>query len=495
MSQLDDEDIENLLQQSDLEDIGDDEDDTWAPDAENDGLSDDSEDDMPLSSLPISRESDDGKWIKKKFRGRPTAVQQPPDPGEPPKSPAEYFENYFTEELFEQFSTATSQYYIAEKGCAMKPQCSPGRRRGRLRHGAICVCCERKMTFKIDIVTLLELVETRPCLWDKSSDAFKDKVVKQRAWNEILRFLEERYDELTTDENKLVGNNSEENKLILRQRSPSRLLSVSSSSSFSTSSLTSSSSSSSNRETEECNKESNKIINLKEKGLHGHSLENKTKENKVSIESVNDNMKDETAVESISEIESEPKAIELTNMNAESEEGKEERDFSSDDSVADPNYHIEDNDLSSNSDETVEENEEENISRESNQNITLTEKSRSDVSGIIVEDLRGKHGNHSRVDDNIKDSLRNFIKAIPKIESHYCRTDTQKEYIDGSKTISEIYRDYVKHCEEKREKSANYIMFNRIFNGEFNIAFYQPKEISVRIVLPTITQMEKIKID
>ncbi|CAG5018993.1 unnamed protein product [Parnassius apollo] len=125
MSQLDDEDIENLLQQSDLEDIGDDEDDTWAPDAENDGLSDDSEDDMPLSSLPISRESDDGKWIKKKFRGRPTAVQQPPDPGEPPKSPAEYFENYFTEELFEQFSTATSQYYIAEKGCAMKPQCSP----------------------------------------------------------------------------------------------------------------------------------------------------------------------------------------------------------------------------------------------------------------------------------------------------------------------------------------------------------------------------------
>ncbi|CAG5030992.1 unnamed protein product [Parnassius apollo] len=125
MSQLDDEDIENLLQQSDLEDIGDDEDDTWAPDAENDGLSDDSEDDMPLSSLPISRESDDGKWIKKKFRGRPTAVQQPPDPGEPPKSPAEYFENYFTGELFEQFSTATSQYYIAEKGCAMKPQCSP----------------------------------------------------------------------------------------------------------------------------------------------------------------------------------------------------------------------------------------------------------------------------------------------------------------------------------------------------------------------------------
>ncbi|CAG4998243.1 unnamed protein product [Parnassius apollo] len=65
------------------------------------------------------------------------------------------------------------------------------------------------MTFKYDIVTLLELFETRPFLWDKSSDAFIDKVVKQRAWNEIFRFLEERYDELTTDEKKQVGRESE----------------------------------------------------------------------------------------------------------------------------------------------------------------------------------------------------------------------------------------------------------------------------------------------
>lgn len=85
-------------------------------------------------------------------------------------------------------------------------------------------------------------------------------------------------------------------------------------------------------------------------------------------------MKDETEVKSNSQIESEPKAIELTNMNAESEEEKEERDFSSDDSIADPNYHDENNDLLSDSDETVEENEEENISRESNQNITRKRK-------------------------------------------------------------------------------------------------------------------------
>lgn len=85
-------------------------------------------------------------------------------------------------------------------------------------------------------------------------------------------------------------------------------------------------------------------------------------------------MNDETAVESNSQIESEPKPIELTNMNSESEEREKERDFSSDDSIVDPNYHIENNDLSSDSDETVEANEEENISRESNQNITRKRK-------------------------------------------------------------------------------------------------------------------------
>lgn len=41
-------------------------------------------------------------------------------------------------------------------------------------------------------------------------------------------------------------------------------------------------------------------------------------------------------------------------MNAESEENKEEKDFSSDDSIADPNYCIENNNCSSDSDETEE---------------------------------------------------------------------------------------------------------------------------------------------
>lgn len=60
---------------------------------------------------------------------------------------------------------------------------------------------------------------------------------------------------------------------------------------------------------------------------------------------------------------------------------------------------------------------------------TVTEKSRTDVSGIIEENRRGKHGNLSRVNNNINDSVRNFIEAIPKIESHYYRADTRKNIL------------------------------------------------------------------
>lgn len=44
--------------------------------------------------------------------------------------------------------------------------------------------------FNFDIVTLIELVEARPCLWDKFSNDYKDKVLKKNAWKEVFIFLQ-----------------------------------------------------------------------------------------------------------------------------------------------------------------------------------------------------------------------------------------------------------------------------------------------------------------
>ena len=44
--------------------------------------------------------------------------------------------------------------------------------------------------FAYDVAILIELIESKPCLWDKTSDSYKDKIEKSKAWGEMCAFLE-----------------------------------------------------------------------------------------------------------------------------------------------------------------------------------------------------------------------------------------------------------------------------------------------------------------
>nr|CAI5864942.1 unnamed protein product [Callosobruchus analis] len=60
---------------------------------------------------------------------------------------------------------------------------------------------------------------------------------------------------------------------------------------------------------------------------------------------------------------------------------------------------------------------------------TVIEK-RSDSVGPIVEpEKRGKHENHKKVCEEIKNGVRDHIKGIPRIESHYCRSGTKENIL------------------------------------------------------------------
>ncbi|XP_030749213.1 uncharacterized protein LOC115877193 [Sitophilus oryzae] len=58
---------------------------------------------------------------------------------------------------------------------------------------------------------------------------------------------------------------------------------------------------------------------------------------------------------------------------------------------------------------------------------------------IVSEDLREKHNSHKHIDETLKNGVRQHINSISKIPSHYCRADSSRDYIDGSKTIAQIY--------------------------------------------------------
>ncbi|KAB0801044.1 hypothetical protein PPYR_05398 [Photinus pyralis] len=96
--------------------------------------------------------------------------------------------------------------------------------------------------------------------------------------------------------------------------------------------------------------------------------------------------------------------------------------------------------------------------------------------GIAPADQRGKHSKHRRIDSEILNSIRDHINSIPRIESHYVRSDTSREFIDGGLSIAEMHRHYSEERALANKPTTTYDTYARIFNTEFNIGFFAPKK-------------------
>lgn len=107
---------------------------------------------------------------------------------------------------------------------------------------------------------------------------------------------------------------------------------------------------------------------------------------------------------------------------------------------------------------------------------TVLEKQNKLANVLLEPDGRGKHGKQKSLDPIIREGVRQHIDSIPKIESHYLRANTTRLFIDGSKSIADIHKDYVAICNEKKVPFANYTSFYRIFTKEYNISFFAPKK-------------------
>ncbi|XP_038218902.1 uncharacterized protein LOC119837403 isoform X2 [Zerene cesonia] len=86
--------------------------------------------------------------------------------------------------------------------------------------------------------------------------------------------------------------------------------------------------------------------------------------------------------------------------------------------------------------------------------VIRTVKQKCDKLGIIQCDPRGKHNNHRTNDESLILDIKKFIDAIPRIESHYTRQTSTREYIDGAKSIKDIFKDF--------KENKNYISWNDI---------------------------------
>lgn len=93
-----------------------------------------------------------------------------------------------------------------------------------------------------------------------------------------------------------------------------------------------------------------------------------------------------------------------------------------------------------------------------------------------LKECRGKHDNHHKLCSNLTDGVKVHINSIPRIESHYCRAQTKREYIEGGYTVAALHRDYVELCKAEGTPHVSYQIYYNIFMNDFNISFWCPKK-------------------
>lgn len=109
-------------------------------------------------------------------------------------------------------------------------------------------------------------------------------------------------------------------------------------------------------------------------------------------------------------------------------------------------------------------------------NFISTVLKKKDESGFIEKDMRGKHGNQKQINEILLQSVVDHINTFPRVESHYCRSRTKKEYLEGALNISTMYRLYVEHCRQNDSAFVKQHKYETIFNTQFNIGFHKPKK-------------------
>ncbi|CAH0682478.1 unnamed protein product [Chilo suppressalis] len=96
-----------------------------------------------------------------------------------------------------------------------------------------------------------------------------------------------------------------------------------------------------------------------------------------------------------------------------------------------------------------------------------------------LSDLRGRHLNRpKKIKEAVVDSVKNHIDSLAPVESHYCRKNSTKKYLDGQlsyKRLHNLYTEWFLH-ENYDCEMASLRQYQDIVNKNFNIAFYHPKK-------------------
>lgn len=91
-------------------------------------------------------------------------------------------------------------------------------------------------------------------------------------------------------------------------------------------------------------------------------------------------------------------------------------------------------------------------------------------------DGRGKNAKSNRgLPLDIRNKVRDHINSFPKIESHYCRANTNRLYLDSNLNLVKMYNLYKTTCIDEGVQPVKQSMYRHIFVTEYNLDFHMRK--------------------
>lgn len=98
-----------------------------------------------------------------------------------------------------------------------------------------------------------------------------------------------------------------------------------------------------------------------------------------------------------------------------------------------------------------------------------------------LKDYRGTHKNRPRrMSEETEKSIIDHINLFERVESHYTRKDSQKQYLCETLNVSKMHRLYLEWIDTNHQYNqtckATKRQYEIIFNTKFNLSFHKPKK-------------------
>lgn len=97
---------------------------------------------------------------------------------------------------------------------------------------------------------------------------------------------------------------------------------------------------------------------------------------------------------------------------------------------------------------------------------------------VLKSDQTGTHKNNPfKIPPRNIEAVMEHIKSFPVMDSHYCREETKRKYLEEGLSVCKMFRMFSEDVvSENPDLRVSENMYRNIFNTKFYLGFFVPKK-------------------